>query len=309
LVPSARTRTTSPSSVTPRCVSSLTRLQDNRQETQFALRHRRGCEINRNSVANDGKTHPGLAKTQECFDTLGVRGGLQMHGAGGMVMPARMSETYVLRTYPFRESDLIVSFFTRDQGKLRGVARRAKRPKSNFGSGLERLSLVNLSYSQKETRELVDLNSCDLVQSQFDLLSDFEAGVALDFVAEVSEHMLPPHEANERFFRLLTATLDYMRTKQPGCFWQAITYFSLWATRLSGFLPDLGGAEVTTRAGRRISDDSVRLAALMLRHHLTDLPARTWTKDTALDLRRFLIREMEEHVERRFLTPGMLEAL
>ena len=89
-------------------------------------------------------------------------------------MPARVSETYVLRTYPFRESDLIVSFFTRDQGKLRGVARRARKPKSSFGSGLERLSLVNLSYSQKETRELVNLNSCDLLQSQFDLLSDFD---------------------------------------------------------------------------------------------------------------------------------------
>src|SRR2546423_460175 len=81
-------------------------------------------------------------------------------------MPARVSETYVLRTYPFRESDLIVSFFTRDQGKLRGVARRARRPQSNFGSGLERLSLGNLSYSQKETRELVDLNFCELVTSQ-----------------------------------------------------------------------------------------------------------------------------------------------
>jgi DNA repair protein RecO (recombination protein O) len=232
-----------------------------------------------------------------------------MKGAGRMAMPVRISETYVLRTYPFRESDLIVSFFTRDQGKLRGVARRAKRPKSSFGSGLERLSRVNLSYSQKETRELVDLNSCDLVQSQFDLLSDFEAGVALDFVAEVSEQMLPPHEPNEKFFRLLTATLDYMRTKKPGCFWEAITYFSLWATRLSGFLPDLGSGDVTTRAGRRLSSDSVQLAGLMLRHHLADLPVRTWTKDTALDLRRFLIREMEEHVERRFLTPGMLEAL
>jgi DNA repair protein RecO (recombination protein O) len=37
-------------------------------------------------------------------------------------MPARTSESFILQTYPFRESDLIVSFFTRDQGKLRGVA-------------------------------------------------------------------------------------------------------------------------------------------------------------------------------------------
>src|SRR6201985_1538503 len=124
-------------------------------------------------------------------------------------MAARVSETYVLRTYPFREADLIVSFFTRDQGKLRGVARRARKPKSPFGSGLERLSLVNLSYSQKETRELVNLNSCDLLQSQFDLLTDFDSSVALDYLAEVSEHMLPAQEPNERYFRLLAAVLDH----------------------------------------------------------------------------------------------------
>ena len=34
-------------------------------------------------------------------------------------MPARMSDSFILQTYPFREADLVVSFFTRDQGKLR----------------------------------------------------------------------------------------------------------------------------------------------------------------------------------------------
>jgi len=219
-------------------------------------------------------------------------------------MPARVSETYVLRTYPFREADLIVSFFTRDQGKLRGVARRARKPKSSFGSGLERLSLVNLSYSQKETRELVNLNSCDLLQSQFDLLSDFDASVALDYVAEVSDHLLPPHEPNERFFRLMTAVLGYMHERTPGAIWAAITYFSLWATRLSGFLPDLANYP-----DRNLSRSSRDLASEMLRMHISELPARTWTRDTALDLRRFLIRQMEEHVERRFHTPALLEGL
>ncbi|MGC2660265.1 MAG: DNA repair protein RecO [Bryobacteraceae bacterium] len=219
-------------------------------------------------------------------------------------MPARVSETYVLRTYPFREADLIVSFFTRDQGKLRGVARRARKPKSPFGSGLERLSLVNLSYSQKETRELVNLNSCDLVQSQFDLLDNFEAGVALDYMAEVSDHLLPPNEQNERFFRLLTAVLDFVHMRGDGALWTAITYFSLWATRLSGFLPDLA-----QQPDRKISADSREIAAQMLRSHINELPSRSWNKDTAIDLRRFLIRQMEEHVERHFLTPAVLEGL
>jgi DNA repair protein RecO (recombination protein O) len=219
-------------------------------------------------------------------------------------MPARVSETYVLRTYPFRESDLIVNFFTRDQGKLRGVAYRARKPKSNFGSGLERLSLVRLSYSQNVTRELVNLNGCDLLQSQFDLLSDFDASIALDYVAEISDHLLPPQEPNERFFRLLTAVLDFMHERSPGAIWAAITYFSLWATRLSGFLPELAASNE-----RQLSNASRELAQAMLCCHIAQLPQRLWTKETALDLRRLLVRQMEEHVERRFNTPALLEAL
>jgi len=217
-------------------------------------------------------------------------------------MPARVSESYVLRTYPFRESDSIVSFFTRDQGKLRGVAYRARKPKSNFGSGLERLSLVNVSYSEKMTRELVTLNHCDLLQSQFNLLSDFEAGVVLDYIAEVSDQLLPPHEPNERFFRLLTAVLGFMHERTTGSVWTAATYFSLWATRLSGFLPPLETAS-------QLSAESCAIGAAMLRTHIAELPNRIWTKDTALDLRRFLVQLMEEHAERRFHTPALLEAL
>jgi len=219
-------------------------------------------------------------------------------------MPARVSETYVLRTYPFREADLIVSFFTRDLGKLRGVAYRARKLKNSFGSGLERLSLLNLSYSQQETRELVSLNSCELLQSQFGLLGSFEASLALDYVAEVSEQLLPPNEPNERFFRLMATILDHMHSGAPGAIWSAITYFSLWATRLSGFLPDLA-----TYPDRALCAASRDMACGMLRSHISDLPEVVWNKDTALDLRRFLIQRMEEHVERRFHTPALLEGL
>ncbi len=61
-------------------------------------------------------------------------------------MPARMSEGIILLIYPFREVNLVVNFF-----------RRARRPKSNFGSGLDRLSHATVSYFQKENRELIDI--------------------------------------------------------------------------------------------------------------------------------------------------------
>jgi DNA repair protein RecO (recombination protein O) len=213
-------------------------------------------------------------------------------------MPVRVSEAFILRTYPFQEGDLVVSFLTRDHGRLRGVAKRARRLKSAFGSSLERLSQVQVSYLQKETLELVRIDGCELVQSQFALASDYDAGVVLDYIAEVSEHLLPPAEPNERFFRLLAAVLADLRASGASGVWRAATYFSYWAVRLSGFLPEL-----------RLSEQSRALAAEIANSPISSLTSISWTKAAGSDLRRALVREIESHVERRLLTAPVLEAL
>ena len=257
-------------------------------------------------------------------------------------MPARVSEALVLRTYPLKEADLVVSFLARDQGKLRGVAKRARRPNSAFGAGLERLSHVRMAYFQRETRELVNLDSCELIRSQFDLVSDYRSGVALDYFAEVSEQMLPAAEPNEKFFRLLLAVLDDLRpagsADDAGRVWRAVTYFSLWAVRLSGWLPDLqvclgcgsvlddtesderaffgrGRAGLLCAHCRRmpgvgstweLSAESRSIASEMLRKPVAGLSGG-WDQTTAADLRRFLVQQIEEHVERRLVTAPIME--
>lgn len=211
-------------------------------------------------------------------------------------MSARVSESFVLRTYPFREADLVVSFFTRDQGKLRGIAKRARRPKGGFGAGLERLAHVAISYYQRENRELVNLNSCELMNSPFALAANYEAGIALDYIAEISEQLLPPGEANERHFRLMLSVLEFLRA--GGGIWAAVNYFCLWSVRLAGFLPEL-----------RVSELSRQIAEEMLVTPVSQLEPRTWQKEMGADLRRFLNRRMEEHIERKLLTVPILESL
>ena len=211
-------------------------------------------------------------------------------------MPARVSETFVLRTYPFREADLVVSFLTRDLGKLRGVARRARRPKSPFGSGLERLSRVRMAYFQRENAELVNLSGCELIESQFGLQSEYEMSVVLDYFTEVAEQLLPPGEPNEKFFRLLAAVLAFLHA--GGNLWAAVTYFTVWTVRLIGIWPEA-----------RVDEETAEIAHEMFEKPITDLKVREWTKTTAGDLRRLLIRTMEQHAERRFLTVPLLEAL
>ena len=208
------------------------------------------------------------------------------------------SDSLILRSYPFGEADLIVSYFTRDLGKLRGVAKRVRKPKSPFGAGLERMSLSRVTYTKRENRDLTTIVGAEVVSSPFELASSYDLALALDFMAEVGEHLLQPEELNEKYFRLMLAMLDHLRAQGEAGLWSGVVYYSLWAVRLSGFLPEL-----------RLLPESAAIAEEILTLPIAKLTPRDWTKDTARDLRRLLVREIEQQIERRLLTAPMLESL
>ncbi len=90
--------------------------------------------------------------------------------------------------------------------------------------------------------------------------------------------------------------LEFLRG--GGNVWAAVTYFSLWAVRLAGFLPEM-----------RILPESREIAEEMLVTGIAQLAPREWSKNTGSDLRRELLRAIEDHVERRILSSQILEAL
>lgn len=206
-------------------------------------------------------------------------------------MTTLSSEAIVLRTFPLKEADLIVSYFTRERGKLRGVAKRARKPKSPFGAGLQRLSYVRMFYGHHENRELDTLYSCEILSSPFDITGDYDVSVALDFLTEASEHLLPAGEPNERYFRLILAVRNYLATAGAAGVWPAVTYFALWSARLGGFLGPM-----------ELNEDEREIGEQMLKCKLEDLTPRHWERATAAGLRRQLVRAIEEHCERRLMT-------
>ena len=105
----------------------------------------------------------------------------------GLEMPLRESEAVVLRTHRLGEADKIVSLFTRQWGRLRAVAAGAQRPKSRYGGTLEPLSYVRLWLFERENRDLLRLNSAELLESFFDMQKDYRLQVAAQYVSEVSE--------------------------------------------------------------------------------------------------------------------------
>lgn len=65
----------------------------------------------------------------------------------------------------FGESDRLVDFYTRDHGKVRGIARSARRPRSRFGSALELFTLGEMVFFDSGRSELVQVDHFDIVRS------------------------------------------------------------------------------------------------------------------------------------------------
>src|SRR5271169_7175210 len=97
-------------------------------------------------------------------------------------MPVRESEAIVLRSFPLGEADRLVSFLSRTEGRLRGVARGARRTKNQFGSTLEILSHVRIWFYERETRDLVRISQCELIESFMGAFSDYASGVTLSLL-------------------------------------------------------------------------------------------------------------------------------
>ena len=151
-------------------------------------------------------------------------------------MPLRETEAVVLRTHRLGEADKIVSVFTRQLGRLRAVAAGAQRPKSRYGGTLEPLSHIRMWLFERENRDLLRINSVELVESFFDMQKDYRVQVAAQYIAEVSERFLPEREANDRVFRLLVAVLRALKQSQEVN--RPLVYFDYWLLRLGGFLPE-----------------------------------------------------------------------
>src|SRR5581483_3901299 len=100
-------------------------------------------------------------------------------------MPVLTSEAVVLRTWPVHEADLIVSFFTRDHGKLRGVAKSALKSRKRFGGALEPMTVARAWFAEKPKQDLVRLDQLEIVSSPLGRPVDATRLAVLSFYAEV----------------------------------------------------------------------------------------------------------------------------
>jgi DNA repair protein RecO (recombination protein O) len=255
------------------------------------------------------------------------------------LMPLRESEAIVLQSYPLGEADRLVSFLSRTMGRMRGVAAGARRPKSRFGSTLQRLSYVRIWFFERETRDLVRISQCELIESFLEAFRDYARSVALSLVSEITEAVLPEREASDPNFRLVLLTAQTIQ--RTGKTELPLAYFTLWTVKLGGWLPPLDrcgkcgralaisdrakseegelayfshttGATTCSKCRvpgmRALSRTTLNVARKMLGGHLERLAADAIPPRTARELTDAMLDVIEHQIARNLHSRELLES-
>jgi DNA repair protein RecO (recombination protein O) len=246
-------------------------------------------------------------------------------------MTLHESEAIVLQSYPLGEADRLVSFLSRTMGRMRGVASGARKPKSRFGATLERLSHVRIWFHERETRELVRISQCEIIESFIDAFRDYASSVALAVFSEVTQAILPDREASDATFRLvLMASQQVKKSARPEL---PLAYFALWTVKLGGWLPTLETCAKCSRAigpgegaffspqasaifcsndrhgGMRVLSVAARVAAKrMLAERLDKIDERAVPVQAARELTDCMLDIIERQIDRKLSSREMLPA-
>src|SRR5438876_11472130 len=109
----------------------------------------------------------------------------------------------VLKSRKWGDADRIVTFFTLKHGKVRGVARGARRMKSRFGSALEPFVHCDLDLYEKHGDSLYRISQADIRQSFHTLRDSLETISAAARLANLAGAVTADGDAVPRIFHAL----------------------------------------------------------------------------------------------------------
>ena len=125
-------------------------------------------------------------------------------------MTTHISPAIIMRTWEFGETDLIISFFTSDRGRLKGVAKGARKSRRRFANCLDLFCLTRLEYERRGEEGLYFLHSGKLVHAFPGLRSDFLSLSLASYMIELTEILFPLGVVANRMFELLNGSFSVL---------------------------------------------------------------------------------------------------
>jgi DNA repair protein RecO (recombination protein O) len=154
-----------------------------------------------------------------------------------MTKESHKTSGFVLRCLNYGESDLIVTFFSHDFGKLKGIAKGAKKSKKRFANVFEPFSLTNIIFTRKNRDTLAFIESCDIIDHYHTIRQDLEKTLIASYFIDLTDHFSPEGKKNEKVFQLLQNFLVMLgREKSSDAI---VRFFEMRLLKLTGFEPAL----------------------------------------------------------------------
>jgi DNA repair protein RecO (recombination protein O) len=129
-------------------------------------------------------------------------------------MGVERTPAIVIGGFPLGESDRLVTFFTQRFGKVRGVAKSARRMRSRFGAALELFTSGELVFFDSGRSELVQVDHFDIVRPFEGVRSDLERLGHAAFMVECVARLTAERDPAARLFTLLTRALTAVEANE-----------------------------------------------------------------------------------------------
>ena len=144
---------------------------------------------------------------------------------------------FVLKSLSYGESDLIITFYSREFGKIKGIAKGAKRSKKRFANVFEPFSLTNIIFSRKNRDALAFIASCDIIDHYPLIRQDLEKTLTASYFIDLTDHFSPEGKSNENLFMLLLDFLACLTREKVSD--TTIRFFEMRLLKITGFEPAL----------------------------------------------------------------------
>lgn len=147
------------------------------------------------------------------------------------------TEGFVLKSFDFRETSRIATFFTRDYGKVKGVLKGIRKTPSKFGSSVDRFSLNDIVYYQYRNSDIHLISHCDMKDYYTPIRGDLRRMTAASYAAELIDAVLPVEEENIEIYALFQDFLVSLGKTDDVS--KLVHMFQIKILLLSGFKPHL----------------------------------------------------------------------
>ena len=145
------------------------------------------------------------------------------------------AEVVILRRRDLGEADRLLTVFSREYGKLRQIAKGARRPQSRKAGHLELFNRARLLVARG--RELDIITQAEALESYPHMHSDLALVGYAAYVIELLDHFTVEAEQNANLYRLICETLERLdQGEEPG---SVIRHYELRLLDEVGFRPEL----------------------------------------------------------------------